>query len=428
MLLAIKSCHMNKLINITTRYYIVLFLGVMLCWSVVLYFVMKFEVYQNIDEVLFNRVNNVRSHLEQNSLTVIDPLADYKINEISKSEFDKAKKDIYNDTLVYEPTDEEFDEYRKLQTSFEAGHRYWEITVVKPRLESTEILNTVVFTLIPLSILMVLMLAISARRLNKKLWKPFYNIVNYLSDYRIDQDVAAPQEDSKIEEFESLKKSVQTLLQRNKNVFEQQKQFIENASHETQTPLAVIQSQLEILLQMPELTNDQAEIIQSALKETDRLTKLNKTLLLLSKIQNQQFIDKSEVNLDSLARKLVKYFDEKKEKLHLTVNLESSPDATVKSNPMLAEVLLGNLIKNSFVHNMEQGSVRISVTSNRFEISNTGNPIADKNRIFERFNNKSSTTDSWGLGLSIVKKITEVNGWNISYESENHHHKFRVDF
>jgi two-component system, OmpR family, sensor kinase len=398
---------MNKLINITTRYYIILFLGVMLCWSIVLYFVMKFEVYQNIDEVLSNRANNVRSYLEKDSLTTHDPLADYKVTEISKSEFDKIEKDVYSDTLVYERTDDEFDEYRKLETSFEAGNRYWKIDIVKPRLESTEILNTVVFTLIPLSILMVLIFAISARRLNKRLWKPFYNIVNYLSDYRVDKEVSAPEENSEVEEFESLKTSVNTLLQRNRDVFEQQKQFIENASHETQTPLAVIQSQLEILLQMPELTNDQAEIIQSALIETDRLTKLNKTLLLLSKIQNQQFIDKSEVNLHSLARKLVKYFDEKKEKLNLRVELESSQDAMIKSNPILAEVLMGNLIKNAFVHNIPNGAVRISVKSNRLEVSNTGNPIADKERIFERFNNKSSTTDSWGLGLSIVKKITE---------------------
>lgn len=419
---------MNKLINITTRYYIILFLGVMLAWSIVLYFVMKFEVYQNIDEVLYNRVNNVKSYIEKKSLTSTDPLADYAVSEISQSEFNNLKKNVYSDTLVYEQTDDEFDEYRKLETSFEAANRYWKITVVKPRLESTEILNTVVFTLIPLSILMVLILALSARRLNNKLWEPFYNMVDYLSDFRVDKEVSLPEQRSNVQEFESLEKSVHTLMQRNKEVFEEQKQFIENASHETQTPLAVIQSQLEILLQMPELTNDQAEIIQSTLKETDRLTKLNKTLLLLSKIQNQQFMDKVEVNLDTLARKLVRYFDEKKERLNLTVTLDGHSDVTVKSNPMLAEVLLGNLVKNAFVHNVPNGMVSIKVTEHHFEIINTGSPVSDRNRVFERFNSKSSATDSWGLGLSIVKKITEVNGWKIHYDPDNQRHKFRIEF
>lgn len=419
---------MNKLINITTRYYIIMFLGVILCWSVVLYFVMKFEVYQNIDEVLYNRVSNVRSYLEKSSLQTIDPLADYKVLEISKSEFDHFRKDVYSDTLVYEPTDSEFDEYRKLETAFEAGDHYWKIIVVKPRLESTEIMNTVVFTLIPLSVLMVMVLALSARRLNNKLWKPFYNIMGFLSNYRVDRELPIPDQNSNIQEFHSLEKSVQALTHRNKEVFEEQKQFIENASHETQTPLAVIQSQLEILLQMPELTSNQAEIIQSALQETDKLAKLNKTLLLLSKIQNQQFMDKSEVNLDSLARKLVRYFDEKKEKLKLTVSIVATPNASVKSNPILAEVLLGNLIKNAFVHNVSRGMVSIKVTSQQLEITNTGDPVADRNRIFERFNSKNSAPDNWGLGLSIVKKITEVNGWRLGYESDNRHHKFRVEF
>lgn len=419
---------MNKLINITTRYYIVLFLSVMLGWSVVFYFVMKFEVYQNIDEVLYNRVNNVRSFLEKKSLTGHDPLSDYRVSEISQSQFHHMKKEVYSDTLVYEPTDDEFDEYRKLETAFEAGDRYYKITVVKPRLESVEILSTVVITLIPLSILMVVIFALSARRLNNKLWKPFYNIVNSVSDYRVDKEITIHEQHSKVQEFDSLERSVHTLMRRNKEAFEDQKQFIENASHETQTPLAVIQSQLEILLQMPELTNDQAEIIQSALKETNRLTKLNKTLLLLSKIQNQQFMDRSEVNLDSLARNLVKYFDEKKEKLKLTVNMDGTPDATIKTNPILAEVLLGNLIKNAFVHNVSQGMVSIKVSSRQLEISNTGNPVVDQNRIFERFNNRSSAADNWGLGLSIVKKIAEINGWKLGYESDNQRHKFRVEF
>lgn len=419
---------MNKLISITTRYYIMLFLGVMVCWSMVLYFVMKFEVYQNIDEVLLNRVNNVRTYMEKNNLTSNDPLADYSVSEITKSEFDHLKAEIYSDTLVYEPTDDEYDEYRKLQTSFTARDRYWKITVVKPRLESTEILNTVVFTLIPLSILMVLILAVSAGRLNRNLWKPFYNILNYITAYRVDREISIPEQDSKILEFDSLQKSVQALMQRNREVFEEQKQFIENASHETQTPLAVIQSQLEILLQMPELTNDQAEIIQSTLKETDRLTKLNKTLLLLSKIQNQQFMDRTEVNLDALTKKLVTYFDEKKEKLSLSVTIDSSENAVIKSNPILTEVLLGNLIKNAFVHNIAGGTVSIKVTAHNFQISNTGSPIADQARIFERFNSKSPATDSWGLGLSIVKKVSRVNGWSIRHESDDQHHKFLVDF
>jgi signal transduction histidine kinase len=418
-----------KLINVTTRYYIFLFLILLSLWSVAFYFIMKFEVYANIDEVLYNRASNIVKYIQQDpSAASNHPLSDFQIHEITKAEYVSYPTEVYSDTLVYEPTDDEYDEYRKLSASFHLDNRYLKIVVVKPRLESTEIFNTITFTLVPLSALMVIMLVISARVLNKKLWKPFYKVIDFLSGYRVDKQVKPQEHTSAIDEFNVLNESLQSLIARNAQAFQQQKQFIENASHETQTPLAVIQSQLEILLQMPDLTHEHAEIIQSALKETDRLTKLNKALLLLSKIENQQFMDSTEVHLDSLTRKLLTYFDEKRDKLNLTVKLESDSAAVVKTNAILAEVLLGNLLKNAFAHNISDGSVVILVRPSYIEIANTGTPIPEKDRIFDRFYNRSTNTDSWGLGLSIVKKIVEINGWRIAYGSAGNTHKFTVDF
>jgi signal transduction histidine kinase len=418
-----------KLINITTRYYISLFLVVIALWSVAFYFIMKYEVYQSIDEVLYNRATNISKYVEQHrEHSGNDPLSDYHIKQLTKAQFEISPSEIYADTLVYEPTDNEYDEYRKLEATFHQNDLYFSITVVKPRLESTEIFNTILLNLIPLSMVTVLVLVVGARQLNKNLWKPFYQVVNFLSGYRVDKDSPLPETATSVVEFKALVDSLQTLIQRNAQVFQQQKQFIENASHETQTPLAVIQSQMEILLQMPGLTNEQAEIIQSTLKETDRLTKLNKTLLLLSKIENEQFIDKSTVNLETLTRKLLAYFEDKKEKLALTVTIESESNCVVATNPVLAEVLIGNLVKNAFTHNVEGGRVTIRLSSGFFEIGNTGLPIPDTQRLFERFYNPGANPESWGLGLSIVRKIVDINGWSIKYEFSDHTHKFRIDF
>lgn len=137
-------------------------------------------------------------------------------------------------------------------------------------------------------------------------------------------------------------------------------------------------------------------------------------------------MDKVEVNLDTLARKLVRYFDEKK-RLNLTVTLDGHSDVTVKSNPMLAEVLLGNLVKNAFVHNVPNGMVSIKVTEHHFEIINTGSPVSDRNRVFERFNSKV-LPPTVGVRLVNCKKITEVNGWKIHYDPDNQRHKFRIEF
>jgi signal transduction histidine kinase len=417
-----------KLINITTRYYIILFLGVLALWSFAFYFIMKFEVYESSDEILYNRVQNVVKYFSTRPNEITNnALSDYQISELTIADNSNPPKDVYSDTLVYEPTDDEFDEYRKLSTTFQIGDRYFRIVVTRPRLESTEIFNTVTFTLLPLSLLMIVTLIVTARVMNARLWKPFYQVIDFLSAYRVDKNNKLSDLATSVDEFDKLIESIQSLVQRNALVFEQQKQFIENASHETQTPLAVIQSQMEILLQMPGLTDRQAEIIQAALKETDRLTKLNKTLLLLSKIDNQQFIDRTEVNLNELTRKLVTYFDEKKERLNLSVDIDDG-NQVVRTNPMLVEVMIGNLIKNAFTHNIQNGSIKIRIGPTFFEVGNTGVPMPETDRMFERFSNRGMSTDSWGLGLPIVKKIIEVNDWEIRYEFTDTIHKFRVEF
>jgi signal transduction histidine kinase len=418
-----------RLINITTRYYIILFLVVLSIWSVVFYFIMKYQIYQNSDEVLFNRANNIRHYIEQTPAAIKSyPLSDYSIKDLTKAEFLSYRNQVFSDTLVYEPTDDEFDEYRKLEANFQVGNRYIRITVVKPRLETTEIFNTIGLTLVPLSGIMILILTISARLLNTKLWKPFYHILDFLSNYSVDRQVRLPPEKHSIDEFKRLDESLQLLTKRNAQIFQEQRQFIENASHETQTPLAVIQSQLEILLQTSDLSGQQAEIIQSALKETDRLAKLNKTLLLLSKIENQQFIGKSEVNLETLTRRLLGYFEEKREKLNLTIDITCQGRTVIEANMILAEVLVGNLLKNAFTHNYPGGNIYAAIGYRSIRISNTGPGIPDKTRIFQRFHNRSLSVENWGLGLSIVKRIVDINGWKITYDFKDNSHTFRVDF
>lgn len=418
-----------KLISITTRYYILLFLIVLAGWSVAFYFIMKYEVYQSTDEVLFNRANNISRYIKKTPSDIKGyPLSDYQVTEITEGQYKTNPVQIYTDTLVYEPTDDEYDEYRKLEAIFNLNDRYLMITVIKPRLESTEIINTILFTLIPLSGLIVVLLVISARLLNKKLWLPFYRIINFLSAYRIDKDTELPSHKSTADEFFQLEESIKALVLRNREVFQQQKQFIENASHETQTPLAIIQSQMEILLQSPDLSQQQSEIIQSALKETDRLNRLNRTLLFISKIENQQFLEKSPVDIYELTHRLLKYFDEKKVKLNISVEMQGDVVSIVNMNKMLLEVMIGNLLKNAFAHNVENGCISIRITSDSFRIGNTGRPLNEPNRIFERFYNKGKGTDNWGLGLSIVKKIVEINQWKIGYEWLDRKHVFTIDF
>jgi signal transduction histidine kinase len=389
---------------------------------------MRHEIYRSSNEVLFNRAQNVIKHVKDNPSDIRSfPLSDFQFSEISSSMYQSIQSEVYADTLIYEATDDEYDDYRKLVTKFQAGDQYYKLTILEPRLESTEIFNTIFETLIPLSILMIIALIISARLLNEKLWQPFYRILNFLSDYRVDKEVDLKVENIKVDEFHRLEESIHGLVVLNNNVFRQQKQFIENASHETQTPLAVIQSQLEILLQSPDLSDEQSRLIQSALKETDRLSKLNKTLLLLSKIENEQFLEKLPVNLHTLVERLLQYFEDKKEKMLLQVEVHCEEMVIVETNPMLAEVLIGNLLKNAFSHNLEAGRIIIQLKNDSFSVRNNGEPIPEAHRVFERFYANGSG-EGWGLGLAIVKKIVELNGWKVEYSFQDRMHYFQVNF
>jgi signal transduction histidine kinase len=417
-----------RLINITTRYYIVLFLAVLSLWSVVFYFIMRHEIYRSSNEILFNRAQNIIKHVINSPSDVKSyPMSNFQFTEIPASIFKSIPTEVYTDTLIYEATDDEYDEYRKLITKFQVANAQYKLTVLEPRLESTEIFNTISETLIPFSILMIIALTISARLLNEKLWQPFYKILNFLSNYRVDKEVELKNESLKVDEFHRLQESINNLVTVNNNVFLQQKQFIENASHETQTPLAVIQSQLEILLQSPELSDEQSRLIQSALKETDRLSKLNKTLLLLSKIENAQFLERSPVHLYKLVERLLQYFEDKKGKMQLEVDVVYDEIVILETNAILFEVLIGNLLKNAFSHNVKGGKIIIQFKKRFFSIRNNGKLVPDADRVFERFYTKGSG-EGWGLGLAIVKKIVELNGWKVEYSFQDGMHSFQVNF
>jgi signal transduction histidine kinase len=212
-------------------------------------------------------------------------------------------------------------------------------------------------------------------------------------------------------------------------VFESQKQFIENASHELQTPLSVIQSRLEALIGQTELTGKQASIIEGIIVSTQRIKKLNKTLLLLSKIENRQFLLNEKVDIKEIIDKSLEFFEEQKEALNLQIRLETSNCLIIQGNVLLSETLIQNLLKNAFVHNVQKGSISIACDKQKLTISNTGRSLLiDQDQIFSRFYKKSDNPETWGLGLAIANKITQTSGWSLKYAKHSDQHIFEVLF
>lgn len=417
-----------KLLKLTQRYNLVLFLVVLGLSSVLFFVIFRQQVRSNVDEVLFNRKNNLISYFRENGAVTIGayvPLNDFMIRKTGYAA--SFPEDVYADTLIYEPTDRELDEYRKLTTWFSLGDNAYELTIVKSHLEANEVMTTIAVTLAGIFVLALLALVVVSRSLTRHLWQPFYDTLNHLRQFRIDK---APPSLSltRISEFNALNESLQELSKKNLEVFHQQKQFIENAAHEMQTPLAVMQSKLELLISGESLTSKQAATVQSLIHNTQRLSKLNRSLLLLSRIENEQFIEITDIHVAGVIRRSLEYFEEKQQQLKLRKDLKLDEQMVIRCNAALAEILIVNLVKNAFVHNKAVGFVRIEASGSKLSVSNPGETPIPSENLYQRFYKRSSNPDSWGLGLSIIQQICALYRWKLDYSYEAGEHRFLIHF
>jgi signal transduction histidine kinase len=217
-------------------------------------------------------------------------------------------------------------------------------------------------------------------------------------------------------------------LNKSKDAYLSQKEFTENASHELQTPLAICRSKLELLIQTTGITNEQAELISSLMDATNRIVRLNKNLLLLSKIENRQFILRQEILISSSVEQSIKLYHQKALEKEIKIKAIINSESQITANPILLETLLNNLISNAIRHSQSQKEITIRIKSQSLVISNPGNKLRNPNKIFQRFNKESVSSQGSGLGLAIVKKICDVECIDIYYHYSEGQHHFQIDF
>ena len=206
------------------------------------------------------------------------------------------------------------------------------------------------------------------------------------------------------------------------------KEFMENMTHEVQTPLAVINSKIERCLQDENLSEEQAILLSDAAKSVNKLFHINKGLTLLSKLENKQFNNAVDINLKSLIQERINYFSDFIENKKITLNQNYQEDITIVMKLSLAEILIDNLIKNAIQHNYNNGAISISVEQHKLKIANTGDvPKAPTTSYFNRFYSQKPH-QSLGLGLSIIKKIVEYYDYKISYAYQEEMHTITIDF
>lgn len=389
------------------------------------------EIYDSIDDGLDNRKMILISRASKDPNLMEKPQLDEYLYTIEKVDFKNYRgfKDTYNDTLMYMINEEDYEPVRTLESVFRLNDEYYKIKVVTSMIEEDDqIQNLLKYTIILYAVLVLSILFLNNFFL-RKVWKPFYNLIAQLKTFSLEKNQPITFTPTKIEEFTLLNTSVDKLLQKTQESYEGQKQFIENASHELQTPLAIAINKLEILFEENNLTNHQAEQLQQALENLERLKRLNRSLLLISKIENDQFQQRQNLDIQSLIEEIIASFSEMASYKNTTLLFSAKEKVMQHINPDLAYILFSNLINNAISHGKSDSKIVLKLDRNHFSISNySERQSLEKEPVFARFQKFNGNANSTGLGLSISKSIAERYGFRLNYYYKNGQHIFTLNF
>lgn len=354
----------------------------------------------------------------------------YYLHPISEEYAQANKKIRYSDEMIYIDEKEETEPARILRTIFQdKQENYFELTVSIPTIEKEDLQEAILLWIVFLYITLLITILLINIWVFYRCMRPLYHLLHWLDHYTIGSSDLPPANRTNITEFRKLNEAVRQSAKRNEQIFQQQKQFIGNAAHEIQTPLAICQNRLEMLINRDNIPEEQLEELIKTHQTLEHIVKLNKSLLFLFKIDNGQFQENQKIKLNNMISKLAEDFREayayKNIQLHITE--EAYPE--IELNETLATALISNLFKNAYIHNEPGGFINIHISSKNLLFSNTGIPEAlNENRIFERFyQGKKRQENSTGLGLSIVYSITRFYHLPIRYFF-NGNHNFEIQF
>lgn len=411
-----------KLLNYTTSYFAVILLLVISVWAVVYYYTMLDEIYDSIDDGLDNQKQLIiRNASADTSLLNKADFGEggYRIHQIP-AETAVLFSDSYTDTLMYMENEDEYEPVRLLKTVFNAHGNYYSLEVATSMVEEDDLVNSLVYALVWLYLGIVLPVLLLNNFLLRKVWKPFYRLLGQLKRFRLDKPEPITTEPSRIEEFQMLNATVQKMVQNSRDTYASQKDFTENAAHELQTPLAIAINKLEHLAEHNDLNEEQLGLLSSAMDHLDKLTRLNRSLLLLSKIENHQYHELKVVNLRIIVENLLNDMGTQVQYKELLIN-QQLEDCPIEMNEELARIMVTNIIKNAVFHTAKGGAIHIMLLNDSFIVTNTGDVALETKHLFLRFNKQSNAKHSTGLGLSIVKAITDLYHFSLQYRFENQH-------
>jgi len=412
--------------NLFTRYFRINLLATLIIFtlaSLAFFFLLRYITIGQMDEDLKIEQREIQTYVAKYNrppepITVKDQIVSFEASGI--------RQPYRKFSTIRSPKTDEQEDFRQISFTVPVNNQWFLFSVAKS-LEATEHLNRSIIMISLITIIAILVVSLLINRwLLRRLWKPFYATLAGVEKYRLGEKPQPKFENSGINEFNLLNDTLHQFIRGAEKDYFILKEFTENASHELQTPLAIVRSTLDVMIQDEKLSESQSNSLQSAYSAIQKMSRLNQSLLLLNKIENRQFSEIGSFDFGKLVEQKMTDWQElwQGRNLKITSSLDSTP---VSMNEQLAEIMLSNLFSNAARHTAEGGSVHIQLSGNIFEISNlAANGPLDQEKLFKRFSKLGQTTDQHGLGLSIVKQISDVAAKPISYRYSAGQHIFSI--
>lgn len=410
-----------------THFNISLLLFVLLSiWGGLFYYTVINEVMDETDDALANYRDIIvgKALADPTILDATDNIIhSYSFRRLTDEEAADYRTRFYDSTIFIE-TEGEFEPVRVMKSCFLATDmHHYELELRLSTLERDDLIQRILYYLLALYAVLLCCILFSTRLILQSIFRPIHLLLKWLDSVALGQPAPYLDKDVRIREFRMLNRAAIEMHERVEQTYQEQKQFIENASHELQTPLAIIRGKLELLTEQENLNEEDMKIVDNMYGCVTRAVNLNKSLLLLSRIQNEQYTETTLVDMNAYTKEIMMFLPDLYEEKQLHYALNEQGECHVEMNKDLAQVLLNNLIKNAFVHTPEQGHIDINILPTSVEVINDGTEPLDESEMYKRFyKGNTRHKGSTGLGLPIVKSICGLYGFELQYSYDGKHH------
>lgn len=418
-----------RLLLKATLYYLIITLGVFGIGGIMTYDIFQKQVERETDRYLISRLWSLQNSIENGEPPFAFISKTLSIKELSNST--EESKYSFEDTLANHPNPriDRLETHRKLKVIRKIHGSTYKIEIFDVIVESEDIFAGVFQSQTRLFMILGIALVIFSFAVSSWLFRPFNITLQAIKNFRLNDVNSLDLGKTSTKEFKELNGILTGMAEKSQLSYRNLKEFSENASHEMQTPLAVAKGKIELLMQSKNLDEEQLLLINSSYESIDHLSRMSRSLGLLTRIENNEFTDLQEINLSEKLNKSIFDFQELLELKKIEIRHEIEENVSVQSDPVLIQILISNLFQNAIRHNISNGHIFVKLTQNLLSIANAGKPLSVETEfLFKRFKKDNQSGGTIGLGLAIVKKICEVNTFEIEYLYENEEHTLNVSF